>query len=107
MSEGLGLAMQDINSQVAEQHNSLLDRLRTQVNAVGFVLSIVFVWMFLSSVCVDLQVAYMSHDNAMLMLTFFLGFTNQNALKKLKEQWGQRQQQQQQQQRLQRQQQYQ
>ena len=31
VSEQLGLSMEDINSQVAEQRNSLLDRLRTQV----------------------------------------------------------------------------
>jgi hypothetical protein len=36
VSPQLGVSMKDINSQVAEQRNSLLDRLRTQVCLVTF-----------------------------------------------------------------------
>ena len=76
-----GFAMQDINSQVAEQRNNLLERLRTQVGCTSQLLGTSFLAHSLNQHHV--QIAYMGHDNVMLLLKLFLGYTNQAALQRL------------------------
>jgi hypothetical protein len=60
---GEGITVQNLNTQAAEQRNSTLDRIQTQVD-------------------------YFSHDNAVAYIKYFLGTLNNGVKKKLNEKGG-------------------